>query len=161
MAKKITNPDTYLVEIREPYWEDATKDGAPGMALVLPGYCEIDGEEKYINGKLYFKSTIIQGGKNQGKSLYEVSIDTLIQLGMSTPFSPEKRTELEGKLAKFVVQEDEYKGKTTIKVAFINPPGKEAIEDNKAKEIFEALKSDTPEDTNTPFDEEDDDEIPF
>ena len=164
MTKLIETPGTYQVVIRDPHWEDATKDGDPGMALVLPGFCEIDGEEYTITGRLYFKSTIIGSGKNQGKPLYELSMETCFAIGMSTPFSPDKRHELDGKEARFVVQEEEYKGKTQIRVAFVNPPGKESIEDAKAKEIWGQITGNSggQSQQSTPFDTKDEDqEIPF
>lgn len=164
MAKQIETPGTYTVTIRDPQWEDATKDGDPGMALVLPGYCEIDGEEHTITGRLYFKGTIIGSGRNQGRPLYELSMETCLAIGMSTPFSPDKRHELNGREARFVVQEEEYKGKTQIRVAFVNPPGKESIEDAKAKEIWSQITGGGSGAQSTPFDnkqDESEDNIPF
>ena len=161
--KQIDTSGIYLVTIRNPYWEDATKDGDPGMALVLPGHCEIGGEEYAITGRLYFKGTIISSGRNQGRPLYELSMETCLQIGMSSPFSPEKRMELDGKQAKFVVQEEEYQGKKQIRVAFINPPGKESLEDEKAKEIWEQITGNSggQSQQSTPFDDEEEDQIPF
>ena len=139
MTKMIESAGKYEVEIREPHWEDATKDTMPGMALVLPGYVTIGGEEYGITGRLYFTSTIIGGGQNQGRPLYEVSAETCERIGMTAPFSPEKKDELDGKRAVFVVEEEEYKGVTRLRVAFVNPAGKESIEDDKARAIWNAM----------------------
>ncbi len=164
MAKLIKTIGEYEVEIRDPYWEEAGKDGQPGMALVLPGFCEIDGEEYTINGRLFFTPTLISSGANQGLPLYQLSAETCIKIGMSEPFSPEKREELDGKKAVFVVQEEEYKGKKNIRVAFVNPPGRGALPDKKAKDIWAIMLGDEAS-QDTPFDNEPDakpdDDIPF
>ena len=144
MAKVISDAGSYNVTIRDPYWEDAERDGVPGMALVLPGYCEIGGEEHVATGRLYFKSTIIGGGKNAGRALWEVSAETCEQIGMTPPFSPEKREELNGAEAVFVVQLEKYKDKLQARVAFVNPPGKPHLEDAAAKKVWMAVKESAP-----------------
>ncbi len=163
MAKLIEKTGEYLVEIREPYWEEAGKSGQTGLALILPGFCDIDGEEHTINGRLYFTSTLIAGGRNRGKPLYEVAAETCEQIGMSKPFSPEKREELNGKYAKFVVEEEEYEGKTRIRVAFVNPPGREHLADAEAKKIWSVMTDGASPAASQQAEagKEDDDDIPF
>ncbi len=132
---KLENAGEYLVQIREPRWEEAKQ----GMALVLPGWMQIAGEEKHINAYLYFTPTLISGGRNQGRPMYEVNAELCHQIGMSEPFSPEKLDELDGLEAFFVVQEEEYEGKTRLKVAFVNPARKPAMSVDEAKEVWERL----------------------
>lgn len=137
--KQIDAEGEYIVQIREPRWESAGKDGETKMSLVLPGYCMIGDEECHINGYLYFTPTLIKGGRNAGKPMYEVNAQLCLDLGMTAPFEPHKRTELDGVEARFVVSEEEYEGKKRMRVAFVNPPGRAQLTDDDAAAVWAKL----------------------
>lgn len=128
----LENTGTYAVRIRDVKFEEAKN----GMCLVLPGWAVVDGAEKRINAYLYFNTTLISGGKNRGRPNYEVSAEKCVELGMSDPFAPAKIGELEDAEAEFVVEEDEYKGKTRLKVAFVNPLRKPPLTTEQAEAIW-------------------------
>jgi hypothetical protein len=108
---------------------EAKNGDAVRMALVLP--CQVQGDdEQHIDYKLYFTRQLIASGKNAGKSLYDISSETCIELGMSRPFNPCNIAQLDGMDASVVMREEEYEGKRSVRPAFINPMKKRlAMED--------------------------------
>ncbi len=128
----IQEAGTYAVRIRDVKFEEAKN----GMCLVLPGWAQINGEERHLNAYLYFNPTLISGGRNQGRPNYEVSAEKCVELGMSNPFAPSKIGELEDAEAQFVVEEDTYDGKTRLKVAFVNPLRKPPLTTEQAEAIW-------------------------
>ena len=145
--KSINEPGDYRVRIKGAYWVKLNdKNGDTNrLQACLPGVCEINGEEAEITGYLPFTNTYIQVGKNAGKKLVDLNNDLLVQLGMKPGaggyIDPAKLTEeLEGREAYFVVDyENDLNGKPRLRVKFINPPGRERLDPNEAKNIFANL----------------------
>lgn len=145
--KSINEPGEYRVRIKGAHWVKLNdKNGDTNrMQACLPGVCKIGSEECEIIGYLPFTSTYIQSGKNAGKKLFDLNNDLLVQLGMKPAsdgyIDPSKITEeLEGREARFVVDyEDDQNGKPHLRVKFINPAGREALDANEAKSIFANL----------------------
>jgi len=142
--QRIEKAGEYVVTIREPRWvEMPPKDNDTArMQLVLPGYCEIDGEEHVIDGRLLFLRTIVGSGTNKGKALWEVSARTCTDLGMSEPFNPSNIAELDNCEAVYVVQPEEYEGKVRMRVRFINPVRRRPLSDEAAASIWAKLTGD-------------------
>jgi hypothetical protein len=93
------------------------------MALVLP--CKVHGDEdQHIDYKLYFTRQIVSSGMKAGRSLYDISSETCIELGMERPFNPCNIAQLDGVAASVVMREEEYEGKKSVRPAFINPAKK-------------------------------------
>jgi hypothetical protein len=130
----ITEAGKYQVRLRDLAWEQTDH----GMALLMPGWANVGGEERHINARLHFTGTLIGGGRNAGKPLYAVNAKICTDIGMSEPFSPGKISELEDAVCEFVVQEEEYKGERRLVVAFVNPLGKK-ISTDEAEEIWNRL----------------------
>jgi len=139
MAERIEKPGDYQVTIREPYWQLAGRDGEDKMSLVLPGVVEIDGAERSINAYLYFVPTLYASGRNAGRAVWDVNAETCVQLGMSEPFDPTQFEQLNGAMAKYVVEEEEYEGKKRMKVKFVNAPGRERLTNDRVAEIWAVL----------------------
>jgi len=165
----IDKPATYRVTLRNPAWQRMeAKDGDNArMQAVLPGYCEVGGEEQHINGYLYFTRQLIGSGKNQGRSAAEVNSELLLSLGMSAPFEPSKITEMDGAEVEFVCENDTYQGETRLKVKWINPVGggKPPITGDEADALFAEMCGNVaaPQAAveGAAASEEDDDDLPF
>jgi len=138
---KITKSGEYEVTIKEPRFELAEKDGdSTRMALILPGHTE-SGE--HVDAYQYFTRQIVSSGRNKGKSMWDVSSALCHDLGMSRPFNPTKITELDGVVCVFVVEMEEYNGKTSPKVKFINPRRKPALSMEEACKIWAELSGES------------------
>jgi hypothetical protein len=57
---------------------------------------------------------------------------------MTAPFDPANIEQLEGKKASITTKEDTYRGKTTVKVEWVNPR-REKINKKKASEIWKTM----------------------
>lgn len=149
MAKLLNIEGTHRVTIRGAHWTKLQpKDGdTHRMEAVLPGYVTIDGEEYVINAGLMFVRTIVARGANAGRCTADMSMETLVSLGMKQDanglINPAKLAEeLEGKDANFVCEVEEYEGKNRLRVKFVNPPGRPDLAPEEAAGIFaELLKS--------------------
>jgi hypothetical protein len=146
--KKITEPGTYDVTIQNPHFElmDEKNGDAKRMQCVLRGVTDKD---LYIDAYLFFTKSIISGGQNRGKTAYQVAMEKLTELGISEPFSPSKIDELEGIQCQFVVQEEEYKGETKLKVQFINTSGRKKLDAREANSIWKSFTGETVPDPAT------------
>jgi|GEM_PF-4732967 len=168
--KSINEPGEYRVRIKRAYWVklDDKNGDTNRLQACLPGVCEINGEEAEITGYLPFTSAYIQSGKNAGKKLVDLNNELLIQLGMKPAaggyIDPAKLTEeLEGREARFVVDyENDQNGKPHLRVKFVNPAGREALDANEAKSIFSNLISSQKQNVQIPPAAVDNgDDIPF
>lgn len=112
------------------------KDGDNArMAIILE--CATD-DERRVDFPVYFTRQIVANGKNAGRPLYELGVQTLTELGMPEPFNPGEIDVLIGKDATVTMKEDEYKGVKTIKPAFINP-AKKRLSNQEAANIWEQI----------------------
>ena len=143
MAKLLNVEGTFQVTLRNAHWTRLQeKDGdARRMSAVLPGYVTVGGEEFCVTAEMMFTRTLISKGRNAGRSVAQVSMETLAQLGMSVDadglINPARLTaELEGKQAKFVCEFEEYEGQNRLRVKFVNPPGRAELAPEEAAAIF-------------------------
>ena len=154
MEKRISQAGTYHVTIRNPHWTKLEeKDGDDcRMAAVLPGFCTIKGEEYEIIAEQYFLRTIYASGKNAGKTMAEISKENLLDIGMPEPFNPTDIKCLEGVEVKFVVEMEDYKGKSRPKVQFINSLKRQDKElpSDEASRIWNEIAG-NPTDKDIPF----------
>jgi len=146
MAEYLKKEGEFLVTIRGAHWTRlAEKDGdTHRMSAVLPGYVTIDGVEYVINAEQMFTRTLMNKGRNSGRTLAEVSMETLARLGMSVDanglINPARLTpELEGKQARFVCEFETYNDVERLKVKFVNPPGREELPPDEAASIFASI----------------------
>jgi len=151
MAKFLEKAGTYTVMIRGAHWTklQAKGDDERRMAAVLPGFVEVDGVEQMINAELNFTRALIGKGQNAGRCMADVSMETLIELGMPEDenglINPARLSEeMEGKHAKFVCEFEEYQGKSRLKVKFVNPPGRPDLDAAEASAIFAELLQSRP-----------------
>ncbi|MFA5322049.1 MAG: hypothetical protein WC373_05190, partial [Smithella sp.] len=93
---------------------------------------------KYINHNIIFDSHIFQSGVHQGNYRFKVNAELCEKLGMTAPFDPANIEQLEGKKASITTKEDTYRGKTTVKVEWVNPR-REKINKKKASEIWKTM----------------------
>ena len=131
MAKLLNFEGTFQVTLRNAHWTRLQeKDGdARRMSAVLPGYVTVGGEEFCVTAEMMFTRTLISKGRNAGRSVAQVSMQTLAELGMPVDadglINPARLTaELEGKQAKFVCEFEEYEGQNRLRVKFVNSPGR-------------------------------------
>ena len=143
MATQLTTEGTFEVTLRNAHWTRLQeKDGdSRRMSAVLPGYLTLDGEETCITAELMFTRTLISRGRNAGRSVAEVSMETLAQLGMQIDadgfINPARlAAELEGKQARFVCEFEEYEGQSRLRVRFVNAPGRAELAPEEAAAIF-------------------------
>lgn len=141
--RHFTQPGRYTVAITGPHWEKMDeKNGDPlRMALVLPCVAKVQGEEDICEYfRIYFTQQIITGGKNRGRSLFEVSAESCVKLGMSQPFSPHKIGELDGKMCEIVMEENTYEGKTSLVPKYLNPhTERETLSAAEANDIWKQM----------------------
>jgi hypothetical protein len=105
--------DRYTVKMLE------SKDDPNGFIVKLHGVTE-DGYEGW--GDLFCSMREYKSGKNAGKTMMEVTEETLEKLGVPKGYLGELDAALEqGLEAEFVVREDEYNGAVKMAVKFINP----------------------------------------
>ncbi|HEY5140035.1 MAG TPA: hypothetical protein VIJ25_12070 [Methylococcales bacterium] len=90
---------------------------------------------KYINHNIIFDSHIFQSGSHQGDYRFRVNAELCEKLGMTAPFDPANIEQLEGKKASITTVEDTFKGKTSIKVQWVNQR-REKIDKKKASDIW-------------------------
>jgi hypothetical protein len=135
MSKRIDEVGEFPVTLGTPFWEELdAKDGDNlRMALVIPCATDNGCSEFY---RLYFTRGLIARGQNVGRTLYAVSAEQCVKLGMPEPFDPTAIGELEGKQATLVMREDNYNGKVTIKPAFLNPVYREKLDPGKAADLW-------------------------
>ena len=135
---KITEPGTYDVMIIAPRWEALeAKDGDSNrMQCVLPGHTN-DG--KMIEARLAFTRTIISGGQNKGKPVWQASAEKLHELGMPKPFNPAYLSKLGSTTCYFVVEIEEYEGKPRAVVKYINTKHREELPADAATAIWSRL----------------------
>jgi hypothetical protein len=140
---------TYPVAILdEPRWyQMPEKDGDKArMILRLRGYVnggEQDG--KYIDAEMMFIRTIIGGGRDKGKTMFEAQAQKCIELGMTEPFSPSKIGELVGATPEFVCAWEEYEDKQgnthrNLRVQFINTNSRPPLTAQDAEAIWKELQ---------------------
>lgn len=152
MAEYLKKDGEYLVTIRGAHWTKLEpKDGDNcRMSAILPGYVTVDGVECVVNGELYFTRTLMTSKRNSGRTVAEVSMETLAALGMPVDanglINPARMAvELEGKQARFVCETETYNDVERLKVKFINPPGRAELAPADAAAIFaEICKNATP-----------------
>jgi len=134
---RIESEGTHRVTLKGVHWEKMPeKNGdANRMCLVLPGWTD---EMRYAEHRLFFTRNITQGGANKGKPLYVVNSEMAIRLGMSSPFSPTKISELDGAVCEFVMELEEWEGKKRLHVKFINP-AKEELDKTEAERIWKEM----------------------
>ncbi len=143
MSERIDEVGTFPVTLGLPFWEQMEAKGTDDlrMALVIP--CQTDdGREEYF--RAYFTGQIVQGGRNAGKPMYQVSEELCLNLGMEAPFDPTRTGELEDQKGELVMKEDEYKGVVRVKPAFLNPVYREKLTNEKAADIWAKLRGDKP-----------------
>jgi len=127
----INNEGTYEVTIKDLRFEQ-TSEIPPQIAIKIDGVTD---EGDYATGSLFLSAKIIQGGKYKGKKLWETTLDTLKKLGMKSD-NPKDAKELIGSRCKFVMQYNEYNGKTYLQVAFINPVTGKVVEGSDLDSIL-------------------------
>ena len=143
---------TYQVAILdEPKWyQMPEKDGDTArMVLRLRGY--INGGEqdgKWIDADLMFIRTIISGGRDKGRSMFEVQAEKCISLGMSEPFSPSKVGEIVGAACEFVCDWDEFEdrqgnARRVLRVQFVNTHSRPPLAVDEAEKIWQQLQEDS------------------
>jgi hypothetical protein len=130
-CERLKEPGTYDVMILNPHWEETGKPGT--LCAVLPGVTE---DNKMIEERVYFSKTIVQRGKNQGKALWEISAQALIDLGMPAPFNPADIDKLEGACCEYVVESETYEGKTRLVVKYMNPRKRAPMPTDQAASLW-------------------------
>lgn len=143
MSTRINELGEFPVTLGAPFWEELEAKGGDAlrMALVIP--CETDdGRSEFY--RFYFTRQLIQSGQNAGRSLYEVSAEQCVRLGVEEPFDPTRVGELEGKQATLVMREDDYKGKVTIKPAFLNPVYRDRLSAERAADMWSQMAGGNP-----------------
>lgn len=150
-GERLAVEGTFQVSILdEPQWELVQeKDGdADRMALIVRGYVN-GGEQdaKWIDTKMMFIRTIIGGGRDAGKTMFEAQADKCLEMGMSDPFSPSKVAEMVGGTCEFVCEHEEWTDKhgnthNPLRVKFINTGGTKKIPMDEAQRIWAALAED-------------------
>lgn len=69
-----------------------------------------------------FKDTVIQSGSNAGKTVGDVTCETLVAVGWNGDWG-RLDDDLRGKPCDVTIEHDEYKGKAKAKVRYLNPIG--------------------------------------
>lgn len=131
MSQFLDRAGKHLVTLSNCYWAEA-KNGN-GYVANLTGTTK-DGQ--YITAYMPATETIIQRGRDQGKTLATRTIETLQKIGM--PADPTKIDELDGKEAIFVCDfEDGQDGQPRLRVQYVNPlGGAEKADPNKVANFF-------------------------
>ena len=143
----------YDVTIEKPYIEamDAKEGDDRRFCVVLP-VVTADGLRGFH--RKYFTSTV----RGDGRYQHEVAAEECEQLGTDTPFDPSMINQLDGKAAQAVAVEDNYKGETKIKIAYLNPR-RDKMDPSDASAMFRAMKQGA-KPSGTAF-ENPDDSMPF
>ena len=117
---KINKEGSYVVRITQGLYKEMPKPEDPdAFQISLKGETP---DEFEIWGNMYFSHKQIQGGKNQGKTMFEANTDTLKMIGVPDGYLGNLASAIEkGLEAEFVVKNEEYNGNIELKVAFINP----------------------------------------
>jgi len=162
--QSINQVGEYPVIIGEPRWEEKEDKQNPTMILVLPLHTE--DKEHGIEFKVYFNSTIIRGGKNKGKPLWEMNTELCHSLGMPKPFDPQGIGILEDVTATLVMEEDEYQRKKRVVPKYLNPRRNAPIEQDKVKYMWASITGSKPPEaqapaSGAPIKQDDPDDIPF
>ena len=139
---KLTEKGTYLVAITDAVWKPCKN----GMQAHLTGETS-NGD--YTVARLAATPTIIKSGRNKGKTLTEVTIATLKDLGLPCDAEgkpvPGRLPELKGRKAEFVCDYDTFEGedgeeREFLTVKFINPAGgKPAASASEVNDFFGGL----------------------
>ena len=130
------------VMILEPYWE-APKEDADKIQLCLVLPCHTN-DNRVAYYRMYFSNALASKGRNAGRTMYEINADQCIELGMTAPFDPARITELDGRNAYLVMQEDNYNGKTTVKPKWLNPPRAKKLDAMQVKDVWAKLTGGKP-----------------
>lgn len=163
MSTRLTVAGRYPVTLGEPHWERLEeKNGDKSrMALVIP--CQSGEAMEYF--RMYFSRQLISSGPNVGKSLYNLSAEQCLRLGVSEPFMPSKVSELEGKQAELVMDEEEYQGKVTVKPRYLNAQTRERLSAEEADQLWEEMggkpAASAPAQAASTAAEGDEDELPW
>ena len=151
-AQRVDEEGTYQVAILdEPKWyQMPEKDGDTArMVLRLRGYVNGGNQDgRWIDADMMFIRTIISGGRDKGRTMFEVQAEKCLQLGMSDPFSPSKISELVGATPEFVCSWDEYEDKQgkahrILRVDFINTNSRPPLAVEEAERIWKELSEDS------------------
>ena len=141
---RLETDGTYQVSItQEPKWFlKPAKDGDDArMELVLRG--EVNGgdhDAEYADYRLDFTRVTIGSGVNQGRTMFAVSAEKCLELGMSAPFDPSKIGELVGATCEYVCEWEEYRNKRYFKVKFCNTHSRPPLAKDAAAEIWKTLQ---------------------
>jgi hypothetical protein len=116
----ITNEGTFQVQIIDAVHRATPKEeDEHAFSISLKGETP-DGLHAW--GTMFFSHKEIQNGKNIGRTMAEVQIETLKRLGVKDGFPGNLDAAIkDGLHAEFVMKYDEYNGETKLKCAFINP----------------------------------------
>jgi len=130
--EKITEVGNQEVEITSTKILKMKNDG---ILLQLTGHTE---DLKEASGNIYFNGTMIQTGPKAGMTNLDISTDLLVEIGMEREANgyvniAKANDFLIGKHVIFDCQMDEYKGKSFLKVVFINAVREGMAEDEAAK----------------------------
>ena len=120
---EIENDGTYNVTIDTWRIKMLDKNDDPHAFIVKVKGVTADGYWKW--GDIWFTSKTISSGKNAKRTTVEVSEELLEQLGVDNGYLGAIDAAIDkGLKAEFVLKWDEWEGKKTLKVAWINPPNR-------------------------------------
>ena len=119
---KLNQEGEYDVTIVDAKW--TKMEGKNGQQDYLAAHLKFETENGDTAEKLVtLMNSLIQNGKNAGRSWKQVNFELLQSLGMPNDYM--QIGVLIGKLCRIVIEEDDYNGKTTYNVAWVNPPRRE------------------------------------
>lgn len=123
----------HIVTLSNCHWQES-KSGN-GYNAVLLG-TTANGET--VTHYMAATETIVRSGKNAGKSMWQVTLDTLMELGM--PSDPTKLHELDGQQASFECEfETDDKGQPRLRVKFVNSLKTRSADPTKVAGFFARL----------------------
>lgn len=143
-VRAIDTEGSYDVTIEAADWSGyEDKDtGLPVRILTIQGYyIDAAGDKRTAKMELWFnkrsRETIISRGRNAGKTVWDMQIENLHELGLPRPFSPAAVDQLVGKQARFVIESDPKWG---LRVRYMNKAGGRVMAAEEVTSAFKVLE---------------------